>query len=132
MLGGWRGKVMGMKRTAQMLVLGAAFCLALVAEAAPRPAVAVVNPIAVIEPTGDGQTFFVEVDESKDRLAPGETAVMDDSPAMHWSPGRGFHADKGCCKTARAGGSRARVSIQRFAGIDPAANRPMYVGRGRN
>ena len=64
-------------------------------------------------------------------LADGTEILIAHEPAvsLHWSPARGFHYGRNCCK--RGGSGRgARVSSQRFAGIDAAAGRPFYV-RGR-
>src|SRR4051794_6989694 len=60
-------------------------------------------------------------------LADGTEILIAHEPALslHWSPSRGFHYGRNCCK--RGGSARARVSSQRFAGIDAAAGRPVYV-----
>ena len=64
-------------------------------------------------------------------LADGTEILIAHEPelALHWSPSRGFHYGRNCCK--KGGGGSARVSSQRFAGIDAAAGRPMYVRNAR-
>lgn len=113
-----------MKSTCLVLAL-AALATLMVADADAARRVKV-NQMAVIEPMGDGVSFYVEVDEDS------PTMVADEPQPLHWSPRRGFHVDTGCCRIGDHGASRARVSVQRFAGYDPAAGRPVYVSaRGR-
>jgi hypothetical protein len=111
-----------MKRTCLLMALVAlATFAAAEAQAARRPRA---NQAAVIEPMGDGVSYYVEVEEPY--------VVTDEPTPLHWSPRRGFHIDAACCREGDAKASRARVSVQRFAGIDPAAGRPVYVSsRGR-
>lgn len=61
-------------------------------------------------------------------LADGSEVLIAHEPALslHWSPARGFHHGRNCCKRGTTGRG-ARVSTQRFAGIDAAAGRPVYV-----
>lgn len=63
-----------------------------------------------------------------DVIADGSEILIASEPAMslHWSPSRGFHYGRNCCKRG-TGGRSARVSSQRFSGIDAAAGRPVYV-----
>lgn len=69
-----------------------------------------------------------EAESVIDTIADGSEILIASEPALslHWSPARGFHYGRNCCKRGTAGRA-ARVSSQRFAGIDAAAGRPVYV-----
>lgn len=113
-----------MKSTCLLLALMALATLSVANADAARRVKA--NQAAVIEPMGDGVSYYVEVDEDTPAV------IADEPQPLHWSPRRGFHVDSACCRTGDRKAGRARVSVQRFAGYDPAAGRPIYVSsRGR-
>lgn len=91
------------------LLLGASHCAA-----APRTSdIPAIDSTATVETLADGTEILIE---------------HQASTSLHWSPARGFHHGRNCCKSAGVGRA-SKVSSQRFAGIDAAAGRPMYFRR---
>lgn len=105
-------QVISMKRIGLLVVLGAMMVLASRSDAAPR----------TVELADPAMTTLIEILPDAVELAAEHQAPL----ALHWSPARGFHYGRSCCRRAGVG-RMARVSAQRFAGIDAAAGRPVYV-----
>lgn len=104
-----------MKRMSVLVILGALVLFSSRLEAASRR----------VEVQEQAATTIVE------QLGTDLVIEAEAPTSLHWSPSRGFHYGRNCCK--RGGdGKGARVSAQRFAGIDAGSGRPVYVGsRGR-
>ena len=106
-----------MKRINFGMILVALIALTARLEAAPRHAEAPA-PTLIAQASDD-----VVLDGT-------EILIEAEAPSsLHWSPSRGFHYGHNCCRGS-GDGRGARVSAQRFSGMDAAAGRPVYV-RGR-